>query len=175
MLMDAATASAVMDEYLSTDVETLFEAVGRSREDAQLAAVNELTTRGANMGALSGSAAPPPTDLMVYSLADEFGVAQAQTLLVEGVPDLMAISLYLTDGAGQNVGPHGDAARDAIVETDERVGRVLDLYEEAGVLDDTVVVLTADHGMSLMDSSRTAGWSDVFAGMSLVGQMVYGL
>jgi len=175
MLMNPSTANAVMDEYLSPDVETLFEAVARSRPEPRLAAVNELMTRGANLGAMSGGAAPPPTDLLVYSLADEFGVAQAQTLLVDGVPDLMAISLYLTDGAGQNVGPHGDGARDAIVETDERVGRLLDLYEEAGVLDDTLVVLTADHGMSLMDNSRTAAWSDLFDGASMVGQMVYGL
>jgi phosphonoacetate hydrolase len=175
MLLSPETASAVMAEYLSSDVETVFEAVARSRPGARLAAVNELTTRGANLGAMSGKTPPPPTDLSVYTLADEYGVAQAAALFAEGVPDFMAISLYLTDGAGQNVGPHGDGAREFIVETDERVGRVLDLYEAAGVLDDTVVVLTADHGMSLMDSSRPASWTDVFDGAKLVGQMVYDL
>jgi len=39
---------------------------------------------------------------------------------------------------------------------DARLGRVLDRYEAAGLLDDTVVVLTADHGMELQDASRVA-------------------
>ena len=109
-------------------------------------------------------------------MADDLGIARA-TFLVEdhGVPDVMALSLYLTDGAGQNEGPHGDLARSAISETDARVGRVLDLYEDAGVLDQTIIVLTADHGMALMDSGRTASWSDVFGGRTVYGQMVYGI
>ena len=91
------------------------------------------------------------------------------------MPDLMALSLYLTDGAGQNEGPHGDLARAAIAETDARVGRVLDLYEDAGVLDQTIIVLTADHGMALMDNGRTASWADIFDGTTVYGQMVYGI
>ena len=176
MLLNIENAHEVMRNYLSPDVETLFEAVGRSRTDPVLASINELTTRGATWTGALTPLPPPPSDTTVYSMADELGVGRA-TMLVEenGVPDLMALSLYLTDGAGQNEGPHGDLARAAIVETDERVGRVLDLYEDAGVLDQTIVVLTADHGMALMDSSRTASWSDVFVGMTVYGQMVYGL
>ena len=87
------------------------------------------------------------------------------------------MSLYLPDGAGQTYGPHGDAARDALVETDERVGRILDLYEEAGVFDDTVFVLTADHGMELQDSMRTSGWSSALSAPGVLsftyGRMVY--
>jgi arylsulfatase A-like enzyme len=52
---------------------------------------------------------------------------------------------------------------------------VLDLYEDAGVLDQTIIVLTADHGMALMDSGRTASWADIFGGATVYGQMVYGI
>jgi len=176
MLLNIENANRVMATYLSEDVETLFEAVGRTRSGATLASVNELTTRGANWTGALSPLPPPPTETTVYSLADELGIGRVGVLFEEhGVPELLALSLYLPDGAGQNEGPHGDAARTAIVETDERVGRLLDLYEDAGVLDQTAIVLTADHGMSLMDSSRTASWSDIFGEMTLYGQMVYGL
>ena len=96
MLLNIENAHEVMRTYLSSEVETLFEAVGRSRTDPTLASINELTTRGATWTGELAPLPPPPSDTTVYSIADELGIGRA-TMLVEeqGVPDLMALSLYL--------------------------------------------------------------------------------
>ena len=71
-----------------------------------------------------------------------------------GPPKYLGISMYLTDAAGEKSGPHGDALRRALVDTDERVGRLLALYDDAGIFDSTLFVVTADHGMELQDVAR---------------------
>lgn len=155
LLASASDATAAMDTYLSPDVETLFEAVGRSFPGALTASINELTFRGATWSRLGGTATKGPADST--DLADEAGVAQAVWLFdEEGPPRYLAMSFYVTDTAGQDGGPHGDGLREALQATDERLGRVLDLYEDAGIFDQTLFVITADHGMELQDASRTA-------------------
>ena len=47
-----------------------------------------------------------------------------------------------------------DEMRDKLKETDQRLGEVLDMYERDGVFDETVFVLTADHGMEMQDPTR---------------------
>ena len=116
----------------------------------------------------------PPTDIAVYALADEAALLQvAHVFEVAGPPSLMAVSLYLSDAAGQDYGPHGDDARTALEETDVRVGKIIDQYQDAGVFDDTVFVLTADHGMELMDSSRTASWAGAIDEVTRYDRMLY--
>jgi hypothetical protein len=174
MLANRAAGEAAMDMYLSREVETLFEAVARSTPDSVIASVNELTNRGANWDPGAEGPPPPPTDIAIYALADEAAVLQISNLFSEvGPPGLLGVSLYMSDAAGQDYGPHGDEARSALQDTDVRVGRILDLYEEAGVFEDTVFVLTADHGMSLMDSSRSAAWADAVDGTIRYDRMVY--
>jgi hypothetical protein len=59
--------------------------------------------------------------------------------------------LALTDGAGHDYGPHAEGLAAALAESDRRVGRVLDLLEGLGLADETLFVLTADHGMAPQD------------------------
>jgi hypothetical protein len=56
--------------------------------------------------------------------------------------------LALTDGAGHDYGPHHDGLADALTETDLRIGRVLAALDERGLVDETLFVVTADHGMA---------------------------
>jgi hypothetical protein len=88
------------------------------------------------------------------STLDNRGVAQVTELFTgEGQPPVFVYhELALTDGAGHDYGPHGDGLRDALAESDRRVGRVIDLLESLGLADETLFVLTADHGMAPQDT-----------------------
>ncbi len=94
-----------------------------------------------------------------YSRIDNQGLAQA--LLLFGDPELPPPLLTyqefaLTDAVGHDYGPHDGAMLDALVETDRRVGRIMSLLAERGLLESTLFVLTADHGMAPIDTELAA-------------------
>jgi hypothetical protein len=93
------------------------------------------------------------------SVADTRGVAQVIELF--GRDDLPAPSfvfheLIVTDGAGHDYGPHHEGLREALDESDRRIGRVLDLLEKTGRFDETLFVVTSDHGMAPQDVALAA-------------------
>ena len=51
-------------------------------------------------------------------------------------------------------------ARASVVDTDARMGEVLDAVERAGVWDDTAFFLVADHGMEDSNPAVTGNWAD---------------
>lgn len=61
-------------------------------------------------------------------------------------PDLMTFIFSPPDGDGHNFGWDSPEYRAAVEAVDADIGRVLDAYREAGLLDDTFVVFTSDHG-----------------------------
>ena len=153
-------ANAYFDKYLSPNVETLFEAVERSFTDVVTASVNELTQRGADW-TTAAQTGESSRNLFNYQAADALAVMQVQQLFEERPPKLLGINFALTDGAGEADGPHGNLLREKLIETDNRIGVVLDLYEQAGIFEETVFVITADHGMALQDPSRTAAVNSI--------------
>lgn len=93
------------------------------------------------------------------SVLDTRGVAQVIDLFSREdlePPHFVFHELALTDGAGHDYGPHAEGLRDALDESDRRIGRVLDLLEQVGLLDETLFVVTADHGMAPQDTSLRA-------------------
>lgn len=93
------------------------------------------------------------------SVLDTRGVAQVVELFTRGdqpPPLFVYHELALTDGAGHEYGPHSDGLSDALAETDQRIGRVLSLLDELGLFDDTLFVVSADHGMAPQDVSLRA-------------------
>lgn len=93
------------------------------------------------------------------SVVDGRGVAQAIVLYTDAShppPAFMFHELTLTDGVGHDYGPHSDGQRAALDETDVRVGRVLDALDAAGLYDDTLFIITTDHGMAPVDASLKA-------------------
>jgi phosphonoacetate hydrolase len=95
------------------------------------------------------------TAVFQYQAADSLAVFSARQMQEEiGVPKYLAISFYLTDAAGQYYGPHSDEMRVKLKETDLRFGEILDIYERHRAFEDTVFVLTADHGMEMQDPTR---------------------
>jgi predicted AlkP superfamily pyrophosphatase or phosphodiesterase len=93
------------------------------------------------------------------SIIDGRGVAQAIVLYADEThppPSFMFHELTLTDGVGHDYGPHSDGQRLALDETDVRVGRVLDALQAAGLFEDTLFVVTTDHGMAAVDAGLKA-------------------
>jgi len=94
-----------------------------------------------------------------YSRIDSQGLAQALMLFGDEdhpPPVFTYHEFALTDAVGHDYGPHADAIRTALIETDKRIGEILSLMEQRGLLDSTLFVVTADHGMAPIDTSLAA-------------------
>ncbi len=93
------------------------------------------------------------------SIVDGRGIAQAIVLYTDEThppPAFMFHELTLTDGVGHDYGPHSDGQRLALDETDGRIGRVLEALQAAGLYDDTLFIVTTDHGMAAVDAGLKA-------------------
>jgi hypothetical protein len=62
----------------------------------------------------------------------------------------------LTDAVGHDYGPHHEAMRDALIETDKRIGKILAVMDRRGLFDSTLFVISADHGMAQTDIELAA-------------------
>ncbi len=93
------------------------------------------------------------------SILDNRGLAQSIVLHTDAShppPAFMYHNFALTDGVGHDYGPHSEGQRTALDETDVRIGRVLAMLEEAGLYEDTLFIITTDHGMAPVDGSLKA-------------------
>jgi hypothetical protein len=93
------------------------------------------------------------------SIIETRGLAQALVLYTEEghpPPAFMFHEMPLTDGVGHDYGPHSEGERVALDETDVRIGRILDALAERGLYDDTLFIVTTDHGMAATDASLKA-------------------
>lgn len=155
--------------HIAEDVETLHEAVHRTRPGAWTGATHEFCDRGADWSSFAamarGERLPAarrhdefPRDpewfersdsYRFMSSVDETALRCALAFWADDhpVPDLAFCSFALTDEAGHEGGPHSPQARAAVRDSDERLGRLLAAVERRGVLERTAVVLLADHGM----------------------------
>lgn len=80
------------------------------------------------------------------SLPDPELAAAAADYIRGTPPDLFFLHLDFIDGAGHKHGYGSDAYLRQITATDAEVGRVLDAIAEAGVWDESLIVLLSDHG-----------------------------
>ncbi len=170
--------------HLDPRVETLWQAIHRYRPDAFTTATFEFCDSGAShssFGQLREGLIPAFPDMATMPHLDrEHAAASKQYSFMSMVdhesarqtvsmwdgshgnalPTLSWVGLAITDEAGHESGPHGDAARAAVRDSDGRVGDVLAAVERAGALDRTAVFVIADHGMEQNDATNTASWSD---------------
>jgi phosphonoacetate hydrolase len=94
-----------------------------------------------------------------YSRTDTQGLAQALLLFGDEdhpPPTFTFHEFALTDAVGHDYGPHDGAIRDALIETDRRIGEIMSLLERRGLLESTLFVVTADHGMAPIDTELAA-------------------
>jgi hypothetical protein len=92
---------------------------------------------------------------------DAAGLQQVLGLWREGEPPRLTWwNSTLTDTGHHAGGPTSPVARASMRDTDRRLGVWLDLVEERGLLDDVVVLLTADHGSEAADPTCTGDWDE---------------
>ena len=72
----------------------------------------------------------------------------AERLGQRGVTDLLSVSFSSNDSVGHTFGPDSPEVHDITVRTDAAIGRLLAEVDERVGLDRTLVILTADHGVS---------------------------
>jgi hypothetical protein len=167
-------------------VRTLFEMVGGDRT----ACVNEPVDRGAaystfalirdaghsdgakSMGSMLPDPADDPCATHEYALNDKDyrwssqvdGIGLTQMLDLWAAPSeaprLTWWNTTLTDTGHHNGGPHSDKAHASLRDADRRLGLFLDRLDALGVYDDTVILLTADHGSEGADPSCLGDWDD---------------
>lgn len=163
------------ERYLNHEVETLYEAFKRvGGVNAITASIHEPQGRGAdhavferrvmgNKVKLKALTREMSDDVSPRWMADDMpgmhreeivdirGMAQVINLFdhcADNPPVFVAHEFVLTDGAGHDYGPHHDGLREALYRTDARVGAVMELLRRRGLLDDTLFVVTSDHGMA---------------------------
>jgi predicted AlkP superfamily pyrophosphatase or phosphodiesterase len=134
-------------------------------------------TGRAGQGSLSDWLPPPDDDLHVTAehlndhgdyrwstQVDAAGLDQVLGLWREGTPPrLMWWNTTLTDTGHHAGGPGSAVARASMADSDRRLGAWLDLVEERGLLDDVVVLLTADHGSEGAEPGCTGDWDAALA------------
>jgi phosphonoacetate hydrolase len=175
-------------QWLAPGVETVHEAIHRHRPGAVTVSVNEPADRGADYSTFDlfrdgelhrlRELVPEPlphahTRLMESSdkyrwgsVVDASGLEQARAIWNGGLfgrsyppPTFTWVSFSLTDAAMHEGGPHSEMAHAALVDSDARLGVLLDAVERRGVAERTAVLLVADHGMEHNDAERTGDWN----------------
>lgn len=175
--------------HLDPGVETLHEAVKRTFPDAWTGSTHEFCDRGADFSsframarrerlpfARSDEAFPRDGHWWETSARYQFMTRVDETSLRcaldfwsddHPLPRFAFCSFALTDEAGHEGGPDSEECRAAIRDCDERLGRLLGAIEQRGVLDQTAIVLVADHGMQAT-SDLTDDWTEAVAGIDHV-------
>lgn len=90
---------------------------------------------------------------------DNRALAQARQLFLDTshpAPVFVYHEFSQPDSAAHDYGPHHEGAREALDETDVRIGHVLRTLEEQGLFDSTLFVVTTDHGMATQDVTLRA-------------------
>jgi hypothetical protein len=170
-------------EWLSPGVRTVFE-----RVDGSTACVNEPADAGADYSTFdivrgSGSSdgasgmnsmLPDPRadahstqdyvetdkDYAWSSSVDAIGLEQVLSLLASRseAPRLMWWNNLITDTGHHAGGPHSAVAHASMRDADARLGVLLDHLERIGVLEETTILLTSDHGSEGADPECVGDW-----------------
>jgi len=87
---------------------------------------------------------------------NKFAVEAAERIILDHHPDLMFVHLPDVDGAGHAYGWDSKEQLAAIELTDRDLKRILDALAKVGMMERTLIILTADHG----GAGRTHGPDD---------------
>ncbi|WP_423748033.1 alkaline phosphatase family protein [Frankia canadensis] len=93
---------------------------------------------------------------------DALGLAQVVQLWGADAtpPDVMWWNTTVTDTGHHGGGPYSEQARASLRDADARLVAFLDLLEERGLLADTAILLTADHGSEAADPTCRGDWGE---------------
>jgi hypothetical protein len=99
------------------------------------------------------------TNHHLIGLVDNRALGQARQLFADlshPAPKCVYFEFSLPDGAAHDYGPHHGGAREALDETDRRIGHVLAKLDDLGMFESTLFVVTTDHGMAIQDAELKA-------------------
>ncbi len=174
------------------------ETDGPTSTNAYTASVNEPSARGADYATLEAADSFPnpasyigtanPSELAqdttqscaqsdegytTESELDHIGQTQARRLFEDEaehpIPKYFINNFTLTDGAGHHFGVHTTCQIAAYRDSDRRLTRILDAMASAGVLGETLIVITGDHGSENQDLERRGLPSDFEAVLNEAG------
>ncbi len=92
-----------------------------------------------------------------YDVAAGANVAdKAIELINEGRANFIAINFGFTDSIGHRHGPQSEETKAAVLAVDEAIGRIVATLERKGLLERTLIVMTADHGMTAIESKNAS-------------------
>ena len=116
---------------------------------------------------------PTETEAFGAQVAERSGMAELRLLFTNGVSPQPVYAIFnhsCTDALGHAWGPHGDHMNQAIEHLDANVGVLLEWLDGWGILGDTTIILTSDHGMQLGDQSRAGSMKQALldAGIAFV-------
>lgn len=187
------------ERHVSPEVETLYEAVRRTfGKQAITTSLNDPNGRGATISVLDlhgygkilkhgvsiiknylggkkmiSAINSPSKDEKEYKKTSQFdniATSIKEALVRSGnPPKLSVIELSLVDNQGHHHGPQSKQARSALLETDRNIGRVLQAFDERGLTESTMFVVTSDHGMEHQSMSGTGGWKQALDGLAASG------
>jgi hypothetical protein len=101
---------------------------------------------GAGIRFCSGLEATPRGNEMIEEFAER--AVSSENLGHHSGVDLLAVSFSSNDYVGHAVGPDDPAVRDISIRTDRLLGKLLDYVDARVGSGNTLVVLTADHGVA---------------------------
>lgn len=180
-------------DQLRPGVRTVFEAIAAARPGVPTACVNEPIDRGATystfelvraMQSLDGPGGiadhlpaddgDPHTshewtaadsDYAWSSRVDALGLRQMLDLWANGEPPVFTWwNTTVTDTGHHGGGPYSPEARASLRDADRRLGAFLDLVEARGLTDQTMIMLTADHGSEAARTSCLGDWDEALRG-----------
>ncbi|MFN8167734.1 MAG: alkaline phosphatase family protein [Candidatus Nanopelagicales bacterium] len=106
-------------------------------------------------------------DYAFYSAIDLLGLSTMVGLFSAADPDELPVvawwSQYATDAGHHAGGPRSGIATDALRDCDARLGVLLDHLEARGLLEGTLLLLTADHGFEGADETVRGSWAPALA------------
>ena len=76
------------------------------------------------------------------------GALSGEQLGKHATTDILAVSFSSNDYVGHDVGPDDPAVRDISIRTDRLLGKLFDAVEKSVGMSNTLIVLTADHGVA---------------------------
>ena len=97
-------------------------------------------------------------DIYKYGgVADALIIEKACEYVNESAPTVLFIQLDEADGVGHREGYNTPAQLAKISEQDALIGELYDTYVEKGIIEDTLFIVTADHGGT---GNSHGGWTD---------------
>lgn len=173
--------------WLNPKAETIWQALARNFENDLFVCIDEPADKGASYSTFDlfrnkriheimpdMSKMPANTNeeffnscnnYKIGSFADELGLNQAISILKGSflgesfsLPKLLWYSMTVTDAAFHEGGPYSDIAKAALIDSDKRFSMLLSVLDEKRLLQDTMFVVVADHGMEESNIEIKGNW-----------------